>query len=145
MNYYDIINQAIELVVVDAGNGLSFLEPRYKEALRIAGLLDHEDVIKPEELFEAVKLEVEKRNAIGNKMNIIAAWIANTIDTVVDPAITKEENELMKNMLSYLERDKEVKEKEEELSEKENEINIKENIDKVVPFGLNLAKRKAEK
>ena len=102
MNYYDIINQAIELVVVDAGNGLSFLEPRYKEALRIAGLLDHEEVIAPEELFEAVKLEVEKRNTINNQMNVIAAWIAKTIETVIDPAITQEENELMKNLLAYL-------------------------------------------
>ena len=137
MNYYDIINQAIELVVVDAGNGLSFLEPRYKEALRISGLLDHEDVISPDELFEAVHLEVLKRNAIGNKMNIIAAWIAETIDKVVDPAITQEENELMKNLLAYLERDKAVKDKEEELNEKEKEINMK----MVLPENMNFAKK----
>ena len=140
MNYYDIINQAIELVVVDAGNGLSFLEPRYKEALRIAGLLDHEEVIAPEELFEAVKLEVEKRNTINNQMNIIAAWIAKTIETVIDPAITQEENELMKNLLAYLERDKQVKEKEEELQAKEKELEVKN----VLPFNMNFAKKKAE-
>ena len=130
MNYYDIINQAIELVVVDAGNGLYFLEPRYKEALRIAGLTEHEDVIDPEELFEVVRLEVEKRNTVGNKMNIIAAWIANTLDTVIDPAITKEENELMKNMLAYLDRDKKK--------------DTKPMTGKVVPFGVNLAKKKPE-
>ena len=129
MNYYDIINQAIELVVVDAGNGLSFLEPRYKSVLLNAGLLDYSEVIEPEDLFEIVKLEVEKRNTIGNKMNIIAAWIANTLDTVVDPAITKEENELMKNMLAYLERDK-----------KGNDVKQ----DVTIPFGVNLAKRKPE-
>lgn len=138
MNYYDIINQAIELVVVDAGNGLSFLEPRYMEALRIAGLFDYPDVIDKDELIEAVHLEVEKRNTIGNKMNIIAAWIAETLDTVVNPAITKEENELMKNMMAYLERDKKVKKKEEELNEKEKEIEAKN----VLPFNVNFAKKK---
>ncbi len=137
MNYYDIINQAIELVVVDAGNGLSFLEPRYKEALRIAGLLDHEDVISPDELFEAVHLEVEKRNTLNNKMNIIAAWVAQTIDTVINPAITQEENELMKNLLAYLERDKAVKEKEAELENKEKELEAK----MVLPGGMNFAKK----
>jgi len=137
MNYYDIINQAIELVVVDAGNGLYFLEPRYMEALRIAGLFDYPDVIDKDELIEAVHLEVEKRNAIGNKMNIIAAWIAETLDTVVQPAITKEENELMKNMLDYLERDKIVKDKEEELKEKEKELDMK----MVLPENMNFSKK----
>lgn len=136
MNYFDIVNQAIELVVVDAGNGLYFLEPRYKEALREAGLTDHEETIEPEELFEIVRLEVEKRNIIGNRMQVIAAWIANTIETTIDPAITKEENELMKNMLAYLERDKEVK-------ENETKLNIKETVGKTVPL-VNFAKRKPE-
>lgn len=137
MNYYDIINQAIELVVVDAGNGLYFLEPRYMEALRIAGLFDHPDVIDKDELIEAVHLEVEKRNTIGNKMNIIAAWVAETLDTVIQPAITKEENELMRNMLDYLERDKLVKDKEEELKEKEKELDMK----MVLPGNMNFAKK----
>jgi hypothetical protein len=140
MNYYDIINQAIELVVVDAGNGLCFLEPRYKEALRIAGLLDHDEVISEEELIEAIKLEVEKRNIMNNKMNIIAAWIAKTIEEVVDPAITQEENQLMLNLLNYLERDKQVKEKEEELEVKEKELEVKATL----PTNINFAKKKAD-
>ena len=144
MNYYDIINQAIGLVIVDAGNGLCYLEPRYKEALRIAGLDQYEDVISKEDLYEAIKLEVERRNTCGNKMNVIAAWIADTIDKVIDPAITKEENELMKNMMAYLERDKEVKEKETELEEKEKELSVQEKVSKILPIGVSLAKRKAE-
>ena len=144
MNYFDIVNQAIELVVVDAGNGLSYLEPRYKEVLREAGLTDHEECIEPDELFELVRLEVEKRNAINNKSNVLAAWAANVIETVVEPAITKEENELMRDMLSYLERDREVKEKEAALEAEEKELDVKENVGKIVPMGVNLAKRKAE-
>ncbi len=140
MNYYDIINQAIELVVVDAGNGLCFLEPRYKEALRIAGLLDHDEVISEEELIEAIKLEVEKRNIMNNKMNIIAAWVAKTIEEVIDPAITQEENQLMLNLLNYLERDKKVKEKEEELDVKEKELEVKATL----PSNINFAKKKAD-
>lgn len=137
MNYYDIINQAIELVVVDAGNGLCFLEPRYKEALRIAGLLDHDEVISEEELIEAIKLEVEKRNIMNNKMNIIAAWIAKTIEEVIDPAITQEENDLMKNMLAYLERDKKAE-------NKETEVKVKDNVETLKALNVNFAKRKAE-
>ncbi len=144
MNYFDIVNQAIELVVVDAGNGLYFLEPRYKEVLREAGLTEHEESIDPEELFEVVRLEVEKRNTLGNQMNVIAAWVAETITTVIEPAIAQEQNELMKNMLAYLERDKEVKEKEAELEEKEKELDVKENVGKIVPMGINLSKRRAE-
>ena len=140
MNYYDIINQAIELVVVDAGNGLCFLEPRYKEALRIAGLLDHDEVISEEELIEAIKLEVEKRNIMNNKMNVIAAWVAKTIEEVIDPAITQEENQLMLNLLNYLERDKQVKEKEEELEVKEKELEVKATL----PPNINFAKKKAD-
>lgn len=144
MNYFDIVNQAIELVVVDAGNGLSFLEPRYKKILRSAGLTEHEETIEPEELYEIVKLEVDKRNAFGNQMNLIANWIADVITEVVEPARMQQENEFMQNMLAYLQRDQQVKDKESELEEKEKELDIKENVGKVIPMGLNLAKRKAE-
>lgn len=144
MNYFDIVNQAIELVVVDVGNGLSFLEPRYREVLRETGLLSYPDIVTPEELFEIVHLEVAKRNAFNDRKNIIAGWIAETIDSAVAPAITQEENEFMKNMLAYLERDKAVKTKEEELKKKEQELDMKAATAKVVPIGVNLAKRKSE-
>lgn len=137
MNYFDIINHAIELVVLDAGNGSWFLEPRYREALRSAGLFDN-GIIPEEELFEIVRLEVEKRNALNDQSKVVAAWIADMLMSAIDPAVTEQENELMKNMLAYLERDKEAKKKEAQ------EAEMKEKVGNVLPFGVNLAKRKAE-
>ena len=140
MNYFDIVNKAIELVIIEAKNGLAFLEPRYKEVLRGAGLMNN-GIVENEELFEILKLEVEKRNAINNNVASIASW-ASTIVNSADEAMTEQENELMKNMMEYMRNNELLKEREAAVEKKELELAAKSKEKNVVPFGLNLAKRK---
>lgn len=107
MSYFDVLNKAYELVVVtDELTGISYLQPSYKMLLRdnevhlpgYDSLVNNNDP----ELWEAVKLEVDKRNAMLNFMNPVAEWMYSVLANVVDPAITNEENELMKNVLEYM-------------------------------------------
>ena len=127
MTYYDVVNQAIDLTVItDENSGVSYLEPRYRVVLHdndihLPGYSSYGD-LKDQELWEILKLEVEKRNAQQNVMNALASWAFNVLTSTVDPALTNEENELMKNIVDYMQLNKEVKEIKEDLDQREQEI-----------------------
>lgn len=140
-NYFDIINEAIDLVVVtDEHTNKSYLEPRYRELLRESDIhLDNDpDNV---ELYEALELEVKKRNAVNDKAFALIDWIYDIVNTVADPAVTQENNELMKNMLEYMELKNKLQDKEKELDIKEKSIDVKQNISKMIIEGLDLSKR----
>lgn len=107
MSYFDVLNKAYELVVVtDELTGISYLQPSYKMLLRDneVHLPDYDSIVNNNdpELWEAVKLEVEKRNAMLNFVNPVAEWVYSAIANTVEPAMTQEENELLKNVMEYL-------------------------------------------
>lgn len=102
MTYFDLINNAIDLcITVDSTTGMAYLEPPYRMLLREADLI-HPEIIEPEELYELLKLEVKKQNAKVNKSYAVSEWLHDIITQTVDPAMTQEENELMKNLLEYM-------------------------------------------
>lgn len=122
MSYFDIMNMAYELVVTtDEVTGMSYLQPSYKMLLRDNEIhLPGYDAIvnnNDPELWEAVKLEVDKRNARLNFVNPVAEWIFSVIANVVDPTLTQEQNELIKNILEYIKE----KEKKKDTSDVETE------------------------
>ena len=127
MSYFDVLNKAYELVVVtDELTGISYLQPAYKMLLRDNEVhLPGYDAIannNDSELWEAVKLEVEKRNAMLNFVNPVAEWVYSVVATNVDPAMTQEENELIKNVLEYLkEKDKKKQKTRRKKEETEND------------------------
>ena len=115
MSYFDIANEAIELVVVtDAETGASYLEPCYRAILdeaniHLPGRKTYGDK-KDQELYEIVQLEVEKRNAKTDFMRPVFDWVFGVLTNGVEPALEQEENELMKNMLEYMKVNNEKKE-----------------------------------
>lgn len=107
MSYFDVLNKAYELVVVtDELTGISYLQPSYKMLLRDneVHLPDYDSIVNNNdpELWEAVRLEVKKRNAMLNFVNPVAEWVYSAIANTVDPVMTQEENELLKNVTEYL-------------------------------------------
>ncbi len=116
MTYFDLINNAIDLcITVDSTTGMAYLEPPYRMLLREADLI-HPEIIEPEELYELLKLEVKKQNAKVNKSYAVSEWLHDIITQTVDPAMTQEENELVKNLLEYMRKNEELKSDEQKRS-----------------------------
>lgn len=137
MLYYDVINKAMELTVVtDEETSVSYLEPCYRDILRENDLClpgrEAEGDPKDQELWEILKLEVEKRNAKRNVAHALAEWAYQILTETIDPALLSEETELMKNITEYLQANQEVKEAKEELAKKP---------DRKLPAGINFAKK----
>lgn len=146
MTYHDIVNQAIDLTVItDDETGVSYLEPRYRSVLfenniELPGHALYGDE-KDKELWEILKLEVEKRNAKRNVAHALAEWAYQILTQTVDPALMTEENELMQNIMDYMKLNQEVKEKKAELDEREEKIDMKEKANKTAPVGMSFAKK----
>lgn len=141
MTYYDVVNQAIELTVItDEETAWSYLEPRYREVLRDNGIHLPGNMLngdaKDEELWEILKLEVEKRNAKHNVAHALAEWAYTVLTQTIDPALVNEENELMSNIIDYMKLNQEVKDREKELSEREAKVNMKEKTRKIAPISF---------
>ena len=146
MTYYDAVNQAIDLTVVtDEETGVSYLEPRYRSVLfdNDIGLPGHvlPGDYKDEELWEILKLEVEKRNAKHNVSHALSEWAYTILTQTVDPALVSEENDLMKNIMEYLQLNQEVKEKKEELDQEEINANCESKAKQSSPIGISFTKK----
>lgn len=149
MTYMEAVNKAIETVVsTDDKSGITYLEPLYRWTLRNEGLVmdteneETKDLPTEFEMSEILHLYVEKQNAINNKTNAVIEWLYDVITQTVDPAITAEDNELMKNMIEYMQLNESLKEKESRLNEQEKAVDGKERFGSKVPKGLSFAKRK---
>ena len=129
MEYFEAINKAYELTVVtDDLTGISYLQPSYRMLLKDNDihLPGYEAIVNNNdpELWEIVKLEVDKRNAMLNFVNPVAEWIYGAIANTVDPVMTEQENELLKNVIEYLQ----ANEKKKKRGRKKKE-NVVENTD----------------
>ena len=91
MSYHETVNEAIEqTIITDEETAVSYLEPRYREVLRENNLHlpdNKEDGdAYDQELWEILKLEVEKRNAKHNVSHALAEWaytiLTQTISTL---------------------------------------------------------------
>ena len=142
-SYFDIINEAIDLTVTtDINTGVTYLEPLYREILRQSDIEFDANVILPEELFEILKLEVDKRNAVNNHVMPLAAGIGELIEQKVDPIVEAENNQMLTDMLKYLDERNKLKEKELELDKRENDLNVKTDVKQISGGMLNLSKKK---
>ena len=111
MLYVEYINKAIEATVVQAENGLFYVEPLWKSIL-----LDNElnsDIISDidtnwNDILDVLKLAAEKQNTINSNKPYITNWLHEIITTVVDPSILQEETDYMKNITEYLKANKEA-------------------------------------
>lgn len=135
MTYFNIVNQAIAATVTtDEITGITYLEPLYKELLRESEIEFDENVISTEELYEILRLEVKKRNAINNSVMPLAAALSAVMNEKIDPVIDEENRQLTIDMLNYFKERNELREKEKELENKEKAIDIKKMSDGMLNF-----------
>ena len=118
MLYSEFMIKAQEETIVQADNGLFYLDPDWHYLLACSEL-DIEEIsdfnLEWNELENILKLEVEKRNTINSIKPYVLNWIHNTITATVEPAILQEETDYIKNITEYLKANKEsqtLKEKE---------------------------------
>ena len=105
MLYSEYIIKAKELTITyDEDAKVSYLEPEWQTILHSNGLGNLEDIKDMYiegwyDLEDVLKLEVEKRNAIQSKKNIVCEWLYDLITSAVDPAMMQEENDLVQSMI----------------------------------------------
>ena len=104
MLYTDFMQKAVDLTVVEADNGLFYLEPMWRSILNdnnmnIAEITDAK--LKWCDVFDVLKLVVEKENTINSKKPVVIDWIYSMITTQVEPAILEEENDYVKTLTEY--------------------------------------------
>lgn len=115
MLYTEFINKAINETIVEADNGLFYLEPLWRNILQ-DNELKIEDVSDAEVewsgIFDVLKLEVEKRNTINSLKPYVLSWVHDIITASVEPAILQEETDYLKNLTEYLKANKEANKEE---------------------------------
>jgi len=117
MLYVEYINKATELTIVQADNGLYYLEPLWRNIL-YDNQMDYniisDAVTDWGAILDVLKLEVEKRNTINSLSPYIHNWIHDIITATVEPVIMQEETDYLKNLTEYLKAAKEPRLKDEE-------------------------------
>ena len=118
MLYTEFIQNAMDLTIVEADNGLFYLEPLWRNILHDNQLFfnDVSDFeTEPSLVEDVLKLEVEKRNKINSVKPYVLNWIHEVISATVEPAILQQETDYIKNLTEYLKTKKDaqtLKEKE---------------------------------
>ena len=150
MLYAEFMNNMKEMALVqDEENGLWSIRPDYRytaylEDMDIRDISDFDDV-SWDIIREELALDVAQRNQRESKTHLVIGWLYELLTTAIDPLVTQEETELLKNITEYMEQKNELITKEQELNKKEDILNQKEDVSNMVQLpGLNFAKRKAD-
>ena len=113
MLYSDYIHKAKELTIVYNEESLThYLEPEWQNILYSNGLGNFNDIKDMyiedwNDLEDVLKLEVEKRNAVSSKKNLVYDWIYSIISSTVDPLMASEENDLVQSLIELAKTKKE--------------------------------------
>lgn len=145
MLYTEFMKKAEEFILsYDEDSGLTYLEPDYVAILRGLKMNPEEDIsdypLSWAGLEDRMKLEVERRNKLDDRTKYVVDWLYSVLTAAIEPAMLQEENELMKNMMDYMNLNVALKEKEKNLAQKEEALDQKQNVVKMMP-GINFSKR----
>lgn len=145
MLYTEFMKKAEEFILsYDEDSGLTYLEPDYVVILRGLKMNPEEDIsdypLSWAGLEDRMKLEVEKLNKLDDRTKYVVDWLYSVLTAAIEPAMLQEENELMKNMMDYMNLNVSLKEKEKSLAQKEEALDQKQNVVKMMP-GINFSKR----
>lgn len=145
MLYNNFMKKAEEFVLsYDEDSGLTYLEPDYYAILVGLKMNPEEDIsdypLTWARFEDRMKLEADKRNKLDDRSKYVIDWLYSVLTAAIEPAMLQEENELMKNMMDYMNLNAELKEKEKSLSQKEEALDQKQYMVKMIP-GLNFSKR----
>ena len=112
MLYSEFINKAIDLTVVEADNGLFYLEPMWRNILNDNQLYfnDISDFeVSPDIVKDVLYLEVEKRNTINSNKSFIINWLYDVITAQIEPTILSEETDYIKQVTEFMKANHAVK------------------------------------
>lgn len=118
MLYTEFINKAINETIVEADNGLWYLEPLWRNILHDNGLFfnDVSDFeTEPDIVEDVLKLEVEKRNTINSKKPAVIDWLYDLITTQVEPAMLQEETDYVKQVIEFMKANHEQQKSDEQI------------------------------
>ena len=105
MLYTEFINKAMYLTIEQADNGLFYLEPMWRSILNDNQLTlkDVSDVKAGwNDIYDILRLEVEKRNTINSKKPAVIDWLYDLITAQIEPAMLAEETDYLKNLTEYM-------------------------------------------
>lgn len=145
MLYTEFMKKAEEFILsYDEDSGLTYLEPDYVAILRGLKMDPEKDIsdypLSWAGLEDRMRLEVERRNKLDDRTKYVVDWLYSVLTAAIEPAMLQEENELMKNMMDYMNLNVALKEKEKNLAQKEEALDQKQNVVKMMP-GINFSKR----
>jgi len=105
MLFTEYFQKAASLTITQADNGVYYLEPLWPAILRdnemkLSDILDAE--LTMNDIFEMLKLEVEKRNTIDSKKNLVIEWLFELITAQVDPSVLAEETDYVKQVTEFM-------------------------------------------
>ena len=104
MLYTEFINKAMDLTIEQADNGLFYLEPMWRSILNDNQLIlkDVSDVKAGwNDIYDILRLEVEKRNTINSKKPAVIDWLYEVISAQIEPAMLAEETEFIKQVTEF--------------------------------------------
>lgn len=113
MLYGEYIEKAKDLTITQADNGLYYVEPMWRSILDDNELYFNEisdAKVKPEDVLEILKLEVEKRNTVNSNKPYVLNWLYDLITTQVEPAMLQEETDFIKQVTEFMKTNHELQE-----------------------------------
>lgn len=117
MTYVEFLNKAMDETIIQADNGLWYLEPDWRQAIRNTKLSEatvSDRDIYFEELKEILELEVKRRNTVQSKKPYVIGWLYELITAQVEPAMLQEETDYIKQVTEFMKANHELKSKEQE-------------------------------
>ena len=102
------LKKAKEETIVQAENGLWYLEPEWKQMILDTGM----SIGKGnswEEVGEILKLEVTKSNTMNSKKPYVDEWLYNLITAEIEPAVLAEETDYIKQVTEFMKLNHELK------------------------------------
>lgn len=113
MLYGEYIEKAKDLTITQADNGLYYVEPMWRSILDDNKLYFNEisdAKVKPEDILEVLKLEVEKRNTVNSNKPYVLNWLYDLITTQIEPTMLQEETDFIKQVTEFMKTNHELQE-----------------------------------
>ena len=129
MTYYDFV-QEIEnaLIVFDEDSGNYYLDPDWKyvmDKMNIDLRYDPDDrVLSYDDVEDILKLEVERRNMIADKKNIVYDFLCKIILSTTDAMKQNEGNDMIKLVTEYMREKNKLKDTQKDVEGKINTADI---------------------
>lgn len=100
------IKKAMDATIVQADNGLWYLEPMWKQIVLDSGL-SISKTTSWDEVESILKLEVQKRNTINSKKSYVINWLYDLIKFDAEPLLLEEETDYFKRIIEMVKSNRE--------------------------------------